>query len=1240
MLLLGMGFLNQVQAQFVYQWANGLGAGGTDVVNKMRKDALGNTYVIGSFQGTVDFDPGPGSANLTSLGSDDVFFAKYSPTGACLWARSIGTPSSDLGLDIKVDASAVYICGSFAYANQSADFDPGPGVATLTSIGNIDAFFGKYDLNGNYLWAHNVASQNNDHGPSISVDGSGNVYIGVMCSVGAIDFDPGPGVAAPAIIAPWNFVIAKYTAAGAYLWARPLAANNTWHWMTELANDAAGNVYCAGYFSGTTDFDPGAGMVNLTPVGGYDACLLKLDAAGNYQWVKQIGGPADDFAQGLVLNPAGTAIYLTGSFKATANFNSGANPMTSVGGDDVFLAKFGNTGAFLWSKRFGGTADEQSSDLALDTCENVYVSGGFNSMPIDLDPAPAAANFNSNGAYDIFVSKYTDQGCYLIGATMGGTGNDAANAVAYDRSNFSTSVAGYTGGVADMDPGGGVANIGGGGQDGFAAQYTPGAIQAPPPANVTPAANLVVCPNQSTVLTVTSNICAGGIRTWYTASSGGVYLGAGDSYTTGPVTANTTFYVQDSICGSVSNRTAITVTVTSNQSVQVTGPTTICSGQSATLTAAGAASYTWSPGGQTTTTIVVSPTVSTTYTLLGAVSGCTAQATYTLSVNLSPTLTVSSNTTVCAGETVTLTASGAPGYTWTPAGTSAPNSATTTVAAYWNETYTVTGGDGICNVQATVSVSVAPTPWMVVTNTTICSGATVSLTASGATSYTWSPGGQNTATLVVSPATSTSYTVTGSNGTCTAQAVSNVAVAQTPTLTVSSATSICSGQSTTLTASGATSYSWSPATGLNTTTAGTVVASPPATTTYTVRGAISTCTTGAVVSVSVSATPTLALSSVTVCSGNVATLSATGATTYTWNTGSNSPSIAVSPAATTGYSVSGSTQGCTATAQATVTVVNPPAVSSTTVANARCNAQNNGSITIVASSVSAYLWSPPVSATNTAINLGPGVYTCTLSAGPGCQLVQTFTVAEPAPLANTNTFMHTTCNHCNGWIDYTTTGGTPPYSYAWLPAGAPQHSNSDLCPAIYTVTVSDANQCSSTYTAEILPSAGVTLTLSPSSALVYPNEPVQLSVSSNEAEVFFWSPAGNLSCTLCSTTTATSAEPMTYCVRGLDDTGCRDSACVRVEIKCGNVYIPNAFSPNNDGHNDVLRVLNNCISTMNLKIFDRWGNMLFESSSQSNCWDGLYQGSAVDPGVYVYQFTALLSDGQEVSKKGNITVVR
>ena len=236
-------------------------------------DSSGNMYTTGVFQGTVDFDPGAGTANLTSAGSDDVFVSKLDASGNYVWAQRFGDTRDDYGYSVAVDSSGnVYTTG---YFSGTVDFDPGVGTANLTTGRNPNVFVSKLDASGNYVWAKQFGGTSNDYGYSVAVDSSGNVYTTGFFA-GTADFDPGAGTANLTVV-EGNVFVSKLDASGNYVWARSFGGHGY-----SVAVDSSGNVYTTGYFMGAVDFDTSAGTVNLTAVGGLDVFVSKLDASNGF----------------------------------------------------------------------------------------------------------------------------------------------------------------------------------------------------------------------------------------------------------------------------------------------------------------------------------------------------------------------------------------------------------------------------------------------------------------------------------------------------------------------------------------------------------------------------------------------------------------------------------------------------------------------------------------------------------------------------------------------------------------------------------------------------------------------------------------------------------------------------------------------------------------------------------------------------------------------------------------------
>ncbi len=333
-------------------------------------------------------------------------------------------------------------------------------------------------------------------------------------------------------------------------------------------------------------------------------------------------------------------------------------------------------------------------------------------------------------------------------------------------------------------------------------------------------------------------------------------------------TSTITYTVTVTNAGGCSATDAITILVNATPPMAASSnPGTVCSGGLTVLVVAGANTYVWSPGNMTGSSVTANPTVTTTYTVTGTtLAGCTGTATVTVSVYAATVISLTSNpSTVCAGGTVTLDASGANSYTWQPGNLSGQqvmvNPTSTT-------TYTVTGTDANgCTGTSTITATVyaAPVVTLVANPNSVCSGGTVAISANGTNTYSWQPGNMTGQLVTVNPTSTTTYTVTGTdvNG-CTGTSTITITVNAPPVITTTAGDSICDGTMYTITASGGTSYSWMP--GGQTTAS--INITPNTTTTYTVTGTdLNGCTATATVTVGVFALPnvTLTLNPATVC---------------------------------------------------------------------------------------------------------------------------------------------------------------------------------------------------------------------------------------------------------------------------------------------------------------------------------------------------------------------------------------
>jgi hypothetical protein len=423
----------QMFAQQVnFDWVKQIGNTGDDKSYSITLDDSGNVYTTGHFQGTVDFDPGVGVYNLISVGNQNVYISKLDSAGNFLWVKQIGAVNS---YSIDLDAQRnIYITGTF---QGTADFNPGVGTYNLTSIAFQDIFVSKLNSFGNFVWAKQISGVTSNSSSALTVDALGNVYSTGMFFA-TTDFDPGIGTYNLISAGSSDIYISKLDSSGNFIWAKQIGGTLQ-DYAKSVALDTIGNLYITGDFEGIVDFDPGAAIYNFTAAQ-VDVFISKLDASGNFVWAKQIGGANLDYCNSVIVAPSGN-IYCTGQFSGTADFNPGVGTYNLSGNSDIFILKLNVAGNFVWAKAMigvmGGT-DDIGISIALDTIENVYTTGRFNSLTVDFDPGVGNYNFTNAGSpeYDSYISKLDSLGNFVwakqIGGGLDGGGDDWSTSLTLD----------------------------------------------------------------------------------------------------------------------------------------------------------------------------------------------------------------------------------------------------------------------------------------------------------------------------------------------------------------------------------------------------------------------------------------------------------------------------------------------------------------------------------------------------------------------------------------------------------------------------------------------------------------------------------------------------------------------------------------------------------------------------------------------------------------------------------------
>lgn len=393
-------FVQKLDPMGNVSWTATFGGNFTDYITWADTDENSNTYSTGLFNGTVDFDPGPGVSNLIHPGNA-VFVQKLDENGELVWAINL-TGSAETSI-IKVDSDQNIILAG--YFSDIVDFDPSAAVATLSSPGVSNGFIAKYDSDGNFIWVKQLVASSYVYITGIDSDSEGNYYAGGYFE-GTVDMDPSPTVfnlsSSPGEATSY---VAKYNSEGELIWAKNFLGTS--NYTFSLSADPQGNTYSTGEFYGTVDFDPGIDNTNTMSVYS-DLFLLKLDKDGNFQWVNSIGGTdAYVFGNRAIADNQGN-VYFTGSLQGTADFDAGipTYDLASSGGGAIFFGKVTAGGEFIYAYSNNGDNQGAGTFIDLDNQGNLYLAGTFQGT-VDFDPFAPVYSATSTGYDDFFIQKYS-----------------------------------------------------------------------------------------------------------------------------------------------------------------------------------------------------------------------------------------------------------------------------------------------------------------------------------------------------------------------------------------------------------------------------------------------------------------------------------------------------------------------------------------------------------------------------------------------------------------------------------------------------------------------------------------------------------------------------------------------------------------------------------------------------------------------------------------------------------------
>lgn len=819
----------------------------------------------------------------------------------------------------------------------------------------------------------------------------------------------------------------------------------------------------------------------------------------------------------------------------------------------------------------------------------------------------------------------------------------------------------------------------------------PVTVNALPIVSVSP--NTAICAGASTALT------ASGAGSYVWTPANGLSSTSGSSVTANPL-ATTTYAVTGTMLG-CTDSASVTVTIKPLPIVSVSPDAAICLGESTTLTATGATTYNWSPGNglsaTNTASVTATPVATSSYSVTGTSQGCTDSASVTVSIKPNPISTFAATSPVCEGANASVSFSGTNSasttYNWNFAGGTVlsgtgqgPYQVNWNTAGVKNITLT-TVLNGCSSPITTVPVTVNALPVVTISPVAaICAGESTTLYATGATSYSWSPAAglisQTGSSVIASPATTTTYQVTGTSLGCTDSATVTVSIKPNPVSSFTATSPVCAGAAAAVTYTGTnlpnTIYNWNFAGGtvlsgtaqgpyqINWNTAGVKNLSLITT----LNGCSSPLTN---VPVTVNPLPVVSVSpDAAICAGESTQLTASGADTYAWSPAQSlssaaGASVSASPMNNTSYMVTGNTAGCTGTATVSVQVT-PVPIASFSPVTGQCLENNH----FLFSAGGTYLqgatfhWDfgpnglPLTSAVSNQLvsfaQAGSQAISLTITQN-GC-VSEVFTDTTQVYAMPVASFTADTILGCENlpvcFTDHSVSDESLIYQWSFgdgYTANSQNPCHTYASAGNYTVSLqtTSTHGCSDQWTVHDM----ITTIENPIASFSLSNPVIQLPATtvnllnhSQQAVSYLWLLNENLSSSAENPGIVSFTNPGYYPITlyAYNQLGCVDSTQLGVTVyQEESLFVPNVFTPNGDGNNDFFEIFGkkDGWKQIEVQVFDRWGEKVFESNDHNFKWDGTYRGENMMNAVFVYTLRIVYTNNHaDQMHKGSLTLVR
>lgn len=372
-------FLAKYTSQGDYQWALSFGDASEQISYSVAVDSTGNVLITGSFQGSLDF----GGDVLTSVGSTDIYLAKFNAAGSHVWSKSFGDASAQIGYSLATDNNNnIIITGNFA---GSVDF----GGGLLMSAGGTDIFLARFGPTSMHHFSTSFGDSTNQNAYCVAVDGSNNIYL-TGSFLGTVNFGGTNLISAGS----QDVYLVRFNSVGSHVWSKSFGST-----LNQIGNavdiDTAGNCVVTGLFFGSINF--GGGI--MTSAGSSDIFLARFAADSSFLWSKSFGDASAQGGKSVAVDNAGNSL-ITGYMLGCVDFGGGI--LTGAGLRDIFLAAYDSEGDHLQSQIFGDNSNQEALSITISTTGTVYQAGKFEGS-VDF----GGGTHSSAGTADIFLVSYT-----------------------------------------------------------------------------------------------------------------------------------------------------------------------------------------------------------------------------------------------------------------------------------------------------------------------------------------------------------------------------------------------------------------------------------------------------------------------------------------------------------------------------------------------------------------------------------------------------------------------------------------------------------------------------------------------------------------------------------------------------------------------------------------------------------------------------------------------------------------